>query len=370
MAAAVGSLGMLFADFMEAREEANLQRKVERYERLQELMIKRLDFYIEDGRQVRENLAIAERTIASAKSAISKYEDIVVPSWEEGVKGLRAQIAELTQANQAAEVNIQSLKGELLRAQDKVEELKGLYGAAMTMARDLKASGDGFEVQSKAAQAQVASLEQVVQRKTKSLDTFRTWHASNLALRCALEMQLLRADPDNPLLQDQDLRERVRRGGAMAVSMLGEDSVVDPFDMARETGLTFDVPGRPSGVQVLSELALTEVYMRRLAFLHADGEDAMKALQKIQLGHGTMSAARDLLKQMDPGSDLLKPQTTLQVQEMAMDEFQRHQQERRLQSKGASTAWSAAVSGQQTVRQRAVHDLEYLIEESAPDVPH
>lgn len=184
-------------------------------------------------------------------------------------------------------------------------------------------------------------------------------------------MQLLRTDPENPLLQDQALRERVRRAGETAVTMLGNSPDVDPFDMAREVGLTFAVPGRPSGVQVLSELALTEVYMRRLAFLHAEGEDAWKALHKIQMGRGAMTAARDLLKQMEPESALLQATAVQQVQDLAMDEFQR-QQQRRLQHKGhsatssASSAWTVAVAGQHTVRQRAIENLEHLIEGKSP----
>jgi len=86
------------------------------------------------------------------------------------------------------------------------------------------------------------------------------------------------------LLHDQSLRERVRRAGEMALTLLGDSPDVDPFDMAREAGLRFEVPGRPSGVQVLSELALTEVYMRRLAFLHAEDEEAWKVLHKVQYG--------------------------------------------------------------------------------------
>jgi len=87
------------------------------------------------------------------------------------------------------------------------------------------------------------------------------------------------------------------------------------------------------------------------------------------MGHGAMSAARDLLKQMEPDSALLQPAAMRQVQDLAMDEFQRQQQQRRLQNKGPSAAWSAAVAGQQTVRQRAVEDLEYLIEEKASHAP-
>jgi len=52
-----------------------------------------------------------------------------------------------------------------------------------------------------------------------------------------------------------------------------------------------------------------------------------------------------------------------------MDEFQRQQQRRRLQNKGPSAVWSAVVDGQHTVRQRAVEDLEYLIEGEVSEYP-
>lgn len=346
MAAAVGSLGVLLNDFLEAREEADLHRKVQKYERLRELMVKRLEFFQNWVEQLQKNQAIAERVIA-------KYENETVPGWAEGVKGLRAEIAQLQADKAAAEqqlAQLAPLKLELAKAKDKAEDLQGLYQASMRMAHDLKQGTD-------AAQAQVAQLQQELDRKTKSLETYRAWHAANLSLRCALEMQLLRADPENPLLHDQALRERVRRAGEMAVTMLGDSTDVDPFDMAREAGLTFDVPGRPSGVQVLSELALTEVYMRRLAFLHADGVEAWQALHKVQLGHGAMTAARDLLQQMEPQSALLQASTVQQVQDLAMEEFQRQQQQRRMSQKGLSNQWDRVEVGHQHVRQRIIDIL-------------
>ena len=147
-----------------------------------------------------------------------------------------------------------------------------------------------------------------VERLSAEREELRRWHAANLALRCALEVQLLRADADDPLLQDQDLRDRVRRAGEMAVTMLGEApeaGAPDPFDMAREAGLTFSVPGRPNSVEVLSELALAEVYMRRLIALNLPAERAMEVLRRLGRGEGAASAARELLREMEPGSVLL-----------------------------------------------------------------
>lgn len=353
MASAVASLGVLINDFLEARQEANLLRKVEKYERLQELMVKRLEFFQKYVDQVENNLAIAERVI-------DKYENKVIPSWEEGVKGLRAEIAKLQEEKAAAEQKLQQieqqtapLRLELAKAKDKSEDLQGLYQASLRMAQDIQQSRDAAQEKAAQAQAQVAQLQQELDRQSKSLEAYRAWYAANLSLRCALEMQLLRADPDNPLLHDQDLRDRVRRAGEMAVALLGQDPNADPYDMAREAGLTFDVPGRPSGVQVLSELALTELYMRRLACLNADGDKAWQALHKVQIGHGAMTAARDLLREMEPDSALLQPQTVQQVQDMAMAEFLKHQQQRR--QKGLSNHWQRVEVGHQQVIQRTIN---------------
>jgi len=60
----------------------------------------------------------------------------------------------------------------------------------------------------------------------------------------------------------------------------------------------------------------------------APDSPVLNALQKVQLGHGAISAARDLLQQEEPSSALLVPQIVRQVQDMAMEEFQRCQQQK------------------------------------------
>ena len=227
------------------------------------------------------------------------------------------------------------------------------------------------ELQRREAEAtsQAEAAARRIERLSAEREELRRWHAANLALRCALEVQLLRADADNPLLQDQDLRDRVRRAGEMAVTMLGEApeaGAPDPFDMAREAGLTFSVPGRPNSVEVLSELALAEVYMRRLIALNLPAERAMEVLRRLSRGEGAASAARELLREMEPGSVLLKPETVERVQSIAMEEFQRQQQQRRLSRGGPSAAWSAAMLGQRQVRERVVEDLAPEIDLDAP----
>lgn len=65
-------------------------------------------------------------------------------------------------------------------------------------------------------------------------------YAGVIALRNALSEQLKRFDPDNPLLKDLFLQERIRNNAVAAYKTSG-----DNFDAAREVGRTFKVPGSP-----------------------------------------------------------------------------------------------------------------------------
>lgn len=71
------------------------------------------------------------------------------------------------------------------------------------------------------------------------LERVKEAHASSLALRSALAEQLRKLDPDNPILKDLMLIERVRKGGVAAFRING-----DNFDSARIAGETFRIPGR------------------------------------------------------------------------------------------------------------------------------
>ena len=67
----------------------------------------------------------------------------------------------------------------------------------------------------------------------------RATYAGTIALRDALSRQLHMADPENPLVDDIILKERIRSAGICAYVMNGND-----FDSARHAGRTFQVPGR------------------------------------------------------------------------------------------------------------------------------
>ena len=65
--------------------------------------------------------------------------------------------------------------------------------------------------------------------------------AVNLGVRYALADQLRRVDPTNPLLIDEPLRNRLIEAAEQAYHLAGKN-----FDAARQAGLTFDIPGRPT----------------------------------------------------------------------------------------------------------------------------
>lgn len=145
MAAAVGSAGVFISDILNAREDRILSRKLQKYEHLQDVMVEHLNLNQQLVERLKKNLAIA-------KDVIDQYKNSVVPSWEEGVKGLRAEIAQLTQDKQAAEAQVKTLALELGQAKQAAEaqgrdlkDTKLLYNASLRMAQDLKQDGEASE---------------------------------------------------------------------------------------------------------------------------------------------------------------------------------------------------------------------------------
>ncbi|WP_305722584.1 hypothetical protein [Hydrogenophaga sp.] len=67
-------------------------------------------------------------------------------------------------------------------------------------------------------------------------------NASNLGVRYALAEQLRRIDPANPLLVNEQLRNCLSDAAERAFFLEGKN-----FDAARQVGLTFEIPGRPTG---------------------------------------------------------------------------------------------------------------------------
>lgn len=267
------------------------------------------------------------------------------------LEGYERQSSEYETKIAALEARVRELDAVLEQERQRVQALH-------TSEQHVKAQ---LEKAHQSEQSVRAQLEQTRTQLVAQIEQLRMWHAANLALRCAIEMQLLRHDPANPLLRDQDLRDRVRRAGEMAVAMLAnaqdDPNAPDPFDMAREAGLTFSVPGSASSADVLADLALSEVYMRRLVALGLNEERAVQVLERVSSGASAAEAAREVLQQVEPGSVLLQPDTRERVRAIAAEEFQRQQQQRRMQRVGPSAAWSAAMLGYEQVRERVLQEI-------------
>lgn len=251
---------------------------------------------------------------------------------------LREQLEKRERELAAKDRELAAKDQELSRTRDLYREADQRAGDMAKLAIEARKRIEELEARLKAqaeeGSSALASSEAQLGSLRGQLERVRRWHAANLALRSALEVQLLRADPDNPLLQDAMLRDRVRRSGEMAFSMAPEDGSVDPYDAAREAGVSFSVPGRPSGVEVLQELALTEAYMKRLDKLAAEQHAeraalAWQLLQGIHRGYGTMTAARELLKALESTSELLQPGYMERLRSLAAQAFEQSRQQRR-----------------------------------------
>ena len=377
-----GALGLAFAAARAASERGeDWATQAQRYRRLAEDYKEAYDKLYEaltitkegaqEARQTRDfllgKLAEATQELADARGVIRSLNDDLRSASDE-LRSTSDELRSTSAALNEATAHLRDATALVKRLQEEKRQLIEAHRQQMQQAleretrqvEELKARVAELQRREAEAVSRAEAAARQVERLSAEREELRRWHAANLALRCALEVQLLRADADNPLLQDQDLRDRVRRAGEMAVTMLGEApeaGAPDPFDMAREAGLTFSVPGRPNSVEVLSELALAEVYMRRLLALNLPADRAMEVLQRLGRGEGAASAARELLREMEPGSVLLKPETVERVQGIAMEEFQRQQQQRRLSRGGPSAAWSAAMLGHAETRARALQAL-------------
>lgn len=314
-----------------------------------------------------------ERSIGIWESAVAGAKEVIAQR-DAAIGRLNASIGQAN-ADAARFVNeIASLKRDLSQAKREREDSDRKFSLLARRYGDLEKENARLKAVSAVSGAAGAGADAQAAAKAraegflKELDELRRWHAANLALRCALEVQLLRSDPENPLLQDQDLRERVRRAGEMAAAILGGDPsplMPDPFDMAREAGLTFSVPGRASGADVTGELALADVYVKRLIKLNLPADRALEVLARVQRGEGALTAARELLREYEPDSNLLSAETVQRVQSIAAEEFQKQQRERRAQRGGPSAAWHATILGQQQVRQRVSEELGVVEGEEA-----
>ena len=89
--------------------------------------------------------------------------------------------------------------------------------------------------------------------------------AANLGIRYALIEQLRRVDPKNPLLVDEMLKNRLIEAAEQAF-FLGDKN----FDAARHVGLTFAIPGRPTGADEAARIAERAAMIQALKSIKPD----------------------------------------------------------------------------------------------------
>lgn len=97
---------------------------------------------------------------------------------------------------------------------------------------------DGFIYDAQVSDLTRAANDSVAEYR-RQLNVMNEANAVNLTLRYALARQLEKVDPQNPLIKDQALVERLKKAGRTAFALSP-----DTFDGAREVGRTFKIPGR------------------------------------------------------------------------------------------------------------------------------
>ena len=76
------------------------------------------------------------------------------------------------------------------------------------------------------------------------IDRLRSSLAKAYAVRSAVQEQLRRLDPTNPVLVDIDLRERIAAAGNYAFWNHPDPDGTLNFDRPKDVGETFKIPGR------------------------------------------------------------------------------------------------------------------------------
>jgi len=89
--------------------------------------------------------------------------------------------------------------------------------------------------------------------------------AANLGVRYALAEQLRRIDPTNPLLVDEMLRNRLIEASERAYYLAGKN-----FDAGRQAGLSFAIPGRPTGADEAARIAERAAMIQALKSIKPD----------------------------------------------------------------------------------------------------
>jgi hypothetical protein len=108
---------------------------------------------------------------------------------------------------------------------------------------DIDRYGDQLRFRRQLEQIQAEHQAELEARSVR-YDEVRTALAGQYALREALIGQLRKFDPKNPLIEDQDLQQRVKAAAAQALFNNPDPDGALNFSRARDVGRTFKIPGR------------------------------------------------------------------------------------------------------------------------------
>lgn len=86
--------------------------------------------------------------------------------------------------------------------------------------------------------AALTEWDAALQKAHEELAEVRRWNAGNMGKLAAALKQIEKLDPTNPLVRDTALRARIGDFAAAAFEKAND------WDVAREVGRTFSIPGR------------------------------------------------------------------------------------------------------------------------------
>jgi hypothetical protein len=135
-------------------------------------------------------------------------------------------------------------------------------------------------------QQYAANLEVTAQTQANLAEEYILACASNLGARSALAAQLKVADPENPLLKDASILEKLMDAAVAAFELADRD-----FDAARKAGREFKIPGREPAAPQRSTLLKQDPEQIKVAYA---GVIALR------------NALSEQLKRFDPENPLLK----------------------------------------------------------------
>lgn len=136
-------------------------------------------------------------------------------------------------------------------------------------------------------------VEEAARQALSDLEVIKKWNAANIAMRYALAEQLRRVDPNNPLLIDSALRERILNHGERVLA------TTNNWDSVREAAQNFAIPGRPTTADSSGQVALLAALLEEIRRVNPDSP----VLNGVYL-----RPLEEHLKTLDPDSPMLKPE--------------------------------------------------------------